>query len=250
MAESETAVRNRAPPKEMSMEVAAAAGLPADGRGDVPDALLLQDRRRPPAKKTTQQTTAGAEHRRSAAPAAPAPPAASRAREPQRRSHGARSTPASRPLPTFVDRYRPVPRDLQQPGRTVRSWLLKKYKGNDGKPLDLVNHRRRGRRPFPSPSISRPASRWQEVNWAYYAQTPDADGLGVTYDLLRRPHRRAQDFPLPEGQLPVAGHERKLTLDGKPVPHMIQWRGGFGDLTVSNPPPPRRRCTSTWPTTS
>ncbi len=27
----------------------------------------------------------------------------------------------------------------------------------------------------------------------------------------------------------------EVTLDGKPLPHMIQWRGGFGDLTIANP---------------
>jgi len=26
----------------------------------------------------------------------------------------------------------------------------------------------------------------------------------------------------------------EATLDGKPIPHLIQWRGGFGDLTIAN----------------
>ena len=24
-------------------------------------------------------------------------------------------------------------------------------------------------------------------------------------------------------------------MDGKPVPSLLQWRGGFGDLTLANP---------------
>ena len=26
----------------------------------------------------------------------------------------------------------------------------------------------------------------------------------------------------------------EVTIDGKPVPNSLEWRGGFGDLTVSN----------------
>ena len=32
-----------------------------------------------------------------------------------------------------------------------------------------------------------------------------------------------------------AGSSAPATLDGKPLPHMIQWRGGFGDLTITSP---------------
>ncbi len=39
----------------------------------------------------------------------------------------------------------------------------------------------------------------------------------------------------------------EVTTDGKPVPHMIEWRGGFGDFTVANAVrQPADRCTSTW----
>ncbi len=69
---------------------------------------------------------------------------------------------------------------LSNQGATVRSWVLKKYKGNDGKPLDLVNTATglRFRCPCTSPG-TKPAA---DVNWAWYKQTADPDGLGVTYE--------------------------------------------------------------------
>ena len=119
----------------------------------------------------------------------------------------------------------------------MRSWQLKKYKGNDGKPLELVNTAAGLDFPF---SLYFPNQKPAvNVNWAWYKQTVDPDGLGVTYEFsdghvgVRKVFRFQKD-----SYLSMVSTE--VTLDGKPLPHMIQWRGGFGDLTIANPPANQR----------
>jgi YidC/Oxa1 family membrane protein insertase len=107
---------------------------------------------------------------------------------------------------------------------------LKKTKGNDGKPLDLVN---------PTSGLDFPYSLYfpgtkpaVNVNWTWYQQTVEPDHLGVTYTYsdghvsVRKVIRFQQN-----SYLSMVSTE--ATLDGKPLPAMLQWRGGFGDLTVA-----------------
>ena len=114
----------------------------------------------------------------------------------------------------------------------MRSWLLKKYKGNDNKPLDLVNTAAGLDFPFSLyfPN-EKPAA---NVNWAWYKQTADPDGLGVTYEFSDGHISVRKVFRFQKNSY-LSMVSTEVTLDGKPLPHMIQWRGGFGDLTVANP---------------
>ena len=140
------------------------------------------------------------------------------------------ATPQHQEPPFIVDTdlYRVV---FNNQGATVRSWVLKKYKGNDGKPLELANTAAGLEFPFslyfPGPQPT------AKVNWAEYTQTVDPDGLGVTYAFsdghtsIRKVFRFAKNSYL-------AHIATEASVDGKPVPALIQWRGGFGDLTVTN----------------
>ena len=131
------------------------------------------------------------------------------------------------PLVIETDYYRVT---LSNQGGNIRSWQLKKVKGNDNKPLELVNTASGLDFPF---SLyfpgAKPAS---NVNWTWYKQNAEPDGLGVTYEYsdghatVRKVIRFQQ-----KNYLTMVSTE--VTLDGKPLPHMIQWRGGFGDLTVA-----------------
>ncbi len=88
--------------------------------------------------------------------------------------------PPQKPEPAVDHRDRSVQDAFSNQGATVRSWLLKKYKGNDNKPLDLVNTAAGVDFPFSLyfPN-EKPAAK---VNWAWYKQTVDPDSLGVTYE--------------------------------------------------------------------
>ena len=117
-------------------------------------------------------------------------------------------------------------------GATVRSWLLKKTKGNDGKTLDLVNTAAGLDFPY---SLYFPNQKpTVNVNWTWYKQTIDPDGMGVAYEFSDGHIGVRKVFKFQKSSY-LSMVSTEVTLDGKPLPHMIQWRGGFGDLTIANP---------------
>jgi YidC/Oxa1 family membrane protein insertase len=139
------------------------------------------------------------------------------------------------PLPSAIvqtDFYRI---SISNQGATVRSWQLKgaKFKDNDGKPVELVNSAAGLAPPF---SFYLPDDKDLEkkLNWSYYTQTADPDGLGVTYRFsdghvsVKKVFRFVKNSYLSQAST-------EILVDGKPLPHMVQWRGGFGDLTVPGP---------------
>jgi len=142
-------------------------------------------------------------------------------------------------------------------GATVRSWQLiakdakgrLKYRGNDGKPLDLVNPAAGPPcAPAPAPPAQGPACltfpfslhfptqqpSGDRINWAWFEETPDPDGLGVAYDFSDGHTKVHKAFHFAKNSY-LSQVETEVTVDGKPSPHMIEWRGGFGDMTLSVP---------------
>jgi YidC/Oxa1 family membrane protein insertase len=231
MAESVNDGANK-PPKEMSMEVRLVIAFILMGAVMWLTPYLFKSAAPPPPPKKTEQPVStaadgGGAKNPAAAPAPasePAPAAPS----------GAPSTPASvqQPQPPLV-----IDTDLftvafSNQGANVRSWLLKKYKGNDNKPLELVNTASGLEFPF---SLHFPGQQpTSKVNWTYYTQKVDADGLGASFEfsdghtVVRKSFKFQKNSYLSEVMAEVS-------VDGKPIPSMIEWRGGFGDLTVANP---------------
>ncbi len=74
----------------------------------------------------------------------------------------------------------------------------------------------------------------KKVNWAWHTQTMDADGLGVSY-LYSDGHTTVRKVFHFQKSSYLSQVSTEVTTDGNPVPHMVQWRGGFGDLTIANP---------------
>jgi YidC/Oxa1 family membrane protein insertase len=185
----------------------------------------------PPKKIASANPTAQASPQSSPADKAaatnPAPPAATQ-------TATAPTTPAPNATPDKVEPHFVVKTDLfrvefSNQGGTVRSWQLRKYHGNDGKPLELTNTAAGLEYPF---SLYFPAAKpTTDVNWKWYKQTPDPDNLGVTYEYSdgRTSVRKVFRFQQ-RSYLTMVSTE--VTLDGKPLQHLIQWRGGFGDFTV------------------
>jgi YidC/Oxa1 family membrane protein insertase len=185
----------------------------------------------PPPPKTatsTSQTTGKnvpADNKAAATnPAAPTVPAATAAALPPN------ATP-EKVEPHFVVQTDLFRVEFSNQGATVRSWQLRNYHGSDGKPLELVNTAANIDYPF---SLyfngTKPTT---DVNWKWYKQTPDPDHLGVTYEYsdgnttVRKVFRFQQHSYLTQVSTEV-------TLDGKPLPALIQWRGGFGDFSVAS----------------
>jgi YidC/Oxa1 family membrane protein insertase len=219
------------PPKEMSMEMRLLLAFLLMGAVMFLTPYFFKS---PPAagKKAETAKTAPAAQ---TAPAAPetAPPNVAAEAAPAVPAAGTKpSGPATpqQPLPLLVidtDLFRVT---FSNQGATLRSWLLKKYRGNDSKMLELMNTAAGIDFPFSLYFAGQqPTAR---VNWTYYQQTVDPDGLGVTFEYtdghtaVRKVFRFHKDSYLSQISTDV-------TVDGKPLPHMIQWRGGFGDLTVA-----------------
>lgn len=119
---------------------------------------------------------------------------------------------------------------LSNRGAVVRSWQLKKYQHN-GKPLELVNTVSHVDRPLAL--VFRNQKPAVDVNQALYVPKPDPDGLGIAYEFsdgnvaVRKTFRFQRSSYLSQVSTEV--------LDsGRPVPHLLAWRGGFGDLSVPN----------------
>jgi YidC/Oxa1 family membrane protein insertase len=222
-------------PKEMSMEVRLLLAFLLMGAVMFLTPYFFKSAAPPPVKKTAETAvrppgpapTAPAEP-----PPAPAPPPAAEAAQTAPASGPSGPATSQEAEPAFLIDTNLFRIALSNQGATVRSWTLKKHMGNDGKPLELMNTAAGLEYPF---SLHFPGQQpTAKVNWTYYQQTGDPDGLGVTYEFSdgHTTVRKVFRFQKNSYLLQVS---TEATIDGKPVPHMIEWRGGFGDLTVGNP---------------
>ncbi len=222
---------NPAPkPKEMSMEIRLLLAFLLMGAVMFLTPYLFKTENPPAAKKAGQPQTAQTAPEQkppAATPEQPKPEAA-----PHASAAPAVAATTQQPLPNFVIDTSKFRVTLSNQGATVRSWQLKKYTGNDNKVLELTNPAAAMEYPFSLyfPDQKPPVN----PNWAFFKQTPDPDGLGVSYEfsdgrlMVRKKFRFEKDAYL-------SNISAEATLDGKPIPCMIAWRGGFGDLTVNNP---------------
>ena len=228
MPESVNSGGPRQPLKDMSMEMRLLLAFLLMGAVMFVTPYLFKSSTPPPVRKTPAAETT------TPAPS-PSPPV--EASIPVQEVAAPQGAPTSPPTPEKVQPPFIIDTDLfriafSNQGANVRSWLLKKYKGNDGKLLNLVNTTSGLGFPF---SLHFPAQQpTARVNWTWYAQTPDPDGLGVSFQFsdghttVRKSFRFQKNSYLAEVSAEVA-------VDGKPIPSMLEWRGGFGDFTVANP---------------
>jgi YidC/Oxa1 family membrane protein insertase len=118
-------------------------------------------------------------------------------------------------------------------GGTVRNWILKKYRGNDGKLLDLVNTAA-AKTDYPF-SFYFPAQKpTTDLNTATYKQTVDPDGLGVAFEFSDGHTVARKTFRFQKNSY-LSQISAEVSVDGKPIPNLLEWRGGFGDLTLPVP---------------
>ena len=122
---------------------------------------------------------------------------------------------------------------LSNHGAVAQTWVLKKYKDHNGKPLDLANPASFTKVP---PALSLGLKDDQEanaLNFGLYVAKPDSDGLGVQYEFSDGVNYAKKSLRFTRnGYLTQITTE--VTHNGAPVEHMIAWRGGFGDPSVLN----------------
>jgi YidC/Oxa1 family membrane protein insertase len=215
------------PPKEMSMEVRLLLAFLLMGAVMFLSQFFFKSQT-PPPKKADQAKSAQVDQ------SAPVPAAPAQSPPVDAAATAAPAVPptSSQAQPPFIidtDLFRVA---LSNQGGNVRSWQLKKYKVADNKPLELVNTSSGLAAPF---SLYFPGQKpATDVNWAWYTQTGDPDGLGVSYEFSDGHTVVRKTFRFERNSY-ISHVTSEVTIDGKPVPSSIQWRGGFGDLTVANP---------------
>ena len=127
-------------------------------------------------------------------------------------------------------------------GGVVRSWKLKKYLTDQKppRPLDLVNADASKQLGWPFSLVLTDKQLEAQVNSALYEVTPPATDASTD---LQAP--TDVTFHWSDGHVDVVKKlsftpdyeltvECAVTVDGKPIPTAIAWRGGFGDKEVYN----------------
>ncbi len=117
-------------------------------------------------------------------------------------------------------------------GAQVKSWVLKKYKNEDGQPLDLVN-KDAEKFGLPLSLFTYDENLRNQVNSALYVAAPSgnvtAPGV-LTYEYAEGDVTVRKSFQFGDGY--VVSIETEVTQDGKLVSSYPAWPAGFGDQTT------------------
>ena len=117
-------------------------------------------------------------------------------------------------------------------GAVVKSWILKKYPDTSGKPQELVNTLAAG---VPSPFAieSKDQKLTFDPNSVLYQATISPDGLGVDYAYSDGTTSIRKSFRFAKSSY-LSDVKSEVLEKGQPIPHLLMWRGGFGDQKVRN----------------
>ena len=118
-------------------------------------------------------------------------------------------------------------------GAVVRSWTLKRYRDLNGKPLEVVNTPALEKAPAPFSLDFKDRKPDADLNVALWKAAPSADGLGVQYEFSdgKTTAKKSFQFAADSYRSTVRS---EVAVGGVSVPHLLAWRGGFGDPTLAN----------------
>jgi YidC/Oxa1 family membrane protein insertase len=127
--------------------------------------------------------------------------------------------------------------ELSNRGAVIESWQLKKYLDDQKppRPLDLVNADSSKQLGWPFSLMLEDAQLETQANTALYDITPRAEHFAAPAEIRFRWSDGHLDVTkkLKFGEGYETSVETSVTLDGKPLPNALAWRGGFGDKAVS-----------------
>jgi YidC/Oxa1 family membrane protein insertase len=117
-------------------------------------------------------------------------------------------------------------------GAAIKSWLLKGYRDNSGKPLELINPAVANiALPFTIEVKDRKLS--VDPNTVLYQPRLSADGAEIDYEFSDGTTDIRKSFRFDKDSFLANVHSVVLE-NNVPVPHFLLWRGGFGDLKIRN----------------
>jgi YidC/Oxa1 family membrane protein insertase len=117
-------------------------------------------------------------------------------------------------------------------GAAVRSWILKKYPDQAGKPLDLVNQPGAAKAGFPFSLVFPKQKPAANLSDALYAARLDPDGAGIGFQFSNGSVFSEKSFRFARGTYLVKVASEVRQAGAGSVPHFLAWRGGFGDPSV------------------
>ena len=154
----------------------------------------------------------------------PAPPAEPSAPPPA----GVVAAPSDEQFTIDTDLYKVV---FLNRGAVVRSWTLKKYRDGKGNPLEVVNSAAAAKVYYPFSVVFKNQKTSTDVNQALFVAKPAADGLGIDYEYSNGKTTARKSFRFEKNS--YLSHVSSEVLEGTAaVPHLLAWRGGFGDSGV------------------
>src|SRR6266700_7146456 len=127
-------------------------------------------------------------------------------------------------------------------GAQAKSWILKKYSDDQGRPLDLVNAAAAAKYGYPLSLWTYDESQRTKLNSALYVISetlaPNAEALSETFDAPTEISFEYADQDLAVRKLVHFEHgyvihiEASVLLRGNPVAAFPAWPAGFGDETT------------------
>ena len=179
---------------------------------------------KPPAPKNTVKPV------QSATPQQAKPPESAKTAPPPTAAPASAVAAAKSELYTIdTDLYKIV---FSNHGAVVRSWQLKQYRDGTGKPLELVNAAAASKIHYPLSFLFESQQPSTDVNQALYAATVTPDGLGIDFEFSDGKVSARKSVRVSKNSY-LSQVTSDLRENNTGVPHMMAWRGGFGDHTVA-----------------
>jgi YidC/Oxa1 family membrane protein insertase len=124
---------------------------------------------------------------------------------------------------------------LSNKGAVVTSWVLKKYKDLENKPLELLNTGALGKVPAPLAMVFKDRKPNYDPNEVLWAGKQSEDGMALTFEYSdgQTTVRKVLEFGKDTYRSQITS---EALAPGTMLPHYLEWRGGFGDPTIHNAP--------------
>ena len=128
-----------------------------------------------------------------------------------------------------TDLYRVV---FSNRGGVVTSWTLKKFNDANGKPLELVNEKGADKAGFPFSFAFRDKQPSSDLNKALWVVRPGPETISFEYSDGNTHAVKTLAFARDSY---LVQYSDDVTQAGAGLAHLVEWRGGFGDMAVQNP---------------
>ena len=116
-------------------------------------------------------------------------------------------------------------------GAVVRSWILKKYTDSDGKPLELVNQAAVATAGYPFQIRFHNDQPAADLNAALWVTKLGPDNRSIAFHYSDGAWAGSKSFSFTASSYLVEV-QSDVSNRSTPKPHLLAWRGGFGDSSV------------------